>query len=134
MSKPDYECGDHDANVVDCVAENVDQDTQDAEVHAVLRKGKREMEMFRMMVVWRDFVVRGARCEALDVAVYVARVIVAVAVSVAVAVVMLMEECSADEVQNETDAAYYEYQFRVVDMLKRNEALDRLQCNAQTQR
>ena len=59
--------------------------------------------------------------------------VVAVTVTVAISMVVLVEECSTDEIQGQTDAAYYQNQLRVLHMLEGDETLDRLQRDAQPQ-
>lgn len=54
------------------------------------------------------------------------------AVSMAIAVVVLVEEGGTYEIQGETNAAYYEHQLWVFDVLQEYEALNGLQEYAQT--
>jgi hypothetical protein len=42
----------------------------------------------------------------------------AVTMTVIVSVIVLVQECSTDEIQGQTDAAYNQHQLRVLHMLK----------------
>lgn len=88
-----------------------------------------------VVVVDGHCIIRRCGREALNVAVNVVSVVMAVvmAVSMAVSMVMFVEEGSADQVEGEADAPYYEHQLRVLNMLERNEALNGLQKDAQAQ-
>jgi uncharacterized membrane protein len=75
---------------------------------------------------------RGRGGKGFNIGVCMAGVVVAIAVamSVSIAVIVLVKEHSTDDVQGKANASDYKNQLRVIDMLKKDEALDRLEEDA----
>jgi hypothetical protein len=88
LDEPDDDGGNDDADIVDCIADDVNEHAEDTKIHSVLFGLRDDVHM--------GFV-RG--CEGRIFA------IASGAVAVTVVVVMLVEEQGADEVEGQADAA-----------------------------
>ena len=88
LDEPDDDCRNDDADVVDCVADDVDQDAHDAQIHAVFLRRRQHVHVRG---------VRRGRHAVLDIH--------DAAVAVVVVVVVFVQEQHADDVEPQTDAA-----------------------------
>lgn len=86
LDEPDDDCGNDDADVVDCVADDVDQDAHDTQIHAVFLRRRHDVHVCG---------VRRGRRAVLDID----------DAAVSVVVVVFVQEEHADDVEPETDAA-----------------------------
>lgn len=119
--EPDDDRHDDDAHVVEGVSDDVEQGAEHAKVPSGGLDGVSCVAMLAVQIDGRD---RGILGSAARLALRV-RMVMLVTV-----VVVLMEEASRDQVQAEAHASNDENQLRVLDILHRDEALDRLEEDA----